>query len=156
MAAAAIIDAGTVLRMVVVRIETITGIDLVQLGEKDPEQSDAWIRHEGVTIAGLPRQRSSDEPHHADIEIVFSAVVSEAIRARAAIGTAAALITAAFEGVTLFDPSAAAPEHMIDCREVTSVLTSVRLDERNIRVAEITVKGTVTRYSGTNVTSYLT
>lgn len=156
MAAAAIIDLGVVLRLVGTAFEAITGIARAHLGEADPESSDAWLRLEGVTQIGLPRQRSSDEPHHADIEISFSAVVSEAKRSRWAIGTACGKVTEAFEGRSLYDPDSTNPVHMVDCREVTAVATSVRLDEQNIRVAEITVKGTVTRFSGTSIADHLT
>lgn len=157
--ASALIDAGAIHRMVLARLETLIGgkLTIIQLGEGEPpEPVDAWVRHESIDLKFMQRHRGTAEPDLADLSLVFGVFVSEGQSSKLAIGTAASLLRAAFEGETIVDPaSPAAVVHQIDLTESIVAIVSEPMDERRIRVATVTITGVAQRWSGVSVEDHL-
>lgn len=155
------IDIGTVLRLVATRFDTLAAgtppIGVRHLGEPDPPAgADVWVRQLEPVLAAIQRVRGSGEPDMMDIDVSFAVFCSENQNSRYAIGTAASLLRAAFEGETLHDPALpAATVHQIDFTHSRVEITNIAEEERRIRVGLVSFSGTVVRFSGTSITSHL-
>lgn len=163
------IDPATVFRMVSVMLDGLDtlgasggSLRVVQLGEPEPSNVDAWCRIIGYTLAFDKRQRagvgSAEEADTGSFQFRIAVFTTQAKTKPGCISTAAALVSATFDEVTTRDAEEAtdANKHQLDFQRPTIEVNDDPGEERGNRSALVTVNGKVFRKAGTSSLDFLT